>query len=486
MQLIRYLEKLRKSNIFETLKHSRYYFLSSVAVRGMGFISLPIMTRLLTPADYGVLSVFGGYQGIFLALLTLNCYVAPGRYYFEDQKDLSGFLGTLIFFIGGILSLFFFFSVIWQNEIAKFLDLPISTIAFIIPFILINVLNSWYEQLLVPQRQSKKIAIRNIINAYGTFCLSIVFILLLEKEKFLGQIYATSVLGVAFSIYYFFELRPYFRLSFDLKHIKYALWYSLPLLPYSLSGVILTQVDRIIINKCSGYTDAGLYSFAYNIAALLSFVLSSLQLAWTPDYYSYMNEKEYQKLDSDTDKFFRILSASALILIFFGKELGMIMAKSSFHSSLSILPIIVIGFLFNSYFTFNAWHIQYAKKNIALSVIVLSVGLLNILLNSVYIPKLGYMAAAFSSCFCYFVMALISAIICRNVLKIYTTPLFLLLRPLLLMVPFILGYYSLIFFQVQTLIGVLVKVCMVVFFSWLIFKEYFSNKSNQPQGKPGS
>ena len=59
------------------------YFGSNFAVKAISFISIPIFTRVLTPADYGLLNLFTTYVGFFVILLTLNLHSSIGRYYFE-------------------------------------------------------------------------------------------------------------------------------------------------------------------------------------------------------------------------------------------------------------------------------------------------------------------------------------------------------------------------------------------------------------------
>lgn len=285
------LIKIKGTPFFETLSHSKNYFISNIAAKGIGIISLPVITRLLLPSDYGIINVFNSYNGIFVSVLTLNCYVALGRYYYEEQDDLKEFFGTSIIFIFSLLSLFFILFVIFRDKISSLLSLPSNIIIFCVPSVLFYVFGSWYEQIYVPQRKSKQIAIRNVISSYGGFALVVVLILLLTKDKYLGPIYASTVTGVLFTIYYFNVLKQYIKFSFSINALKYMLAYSLPLLPYTIGSVVLSQIDRIVINKYCGPTDVGLYSFAYNIGTLLTLVLSSLHLAWAPVYFKLMEEK---------------------------------------------------------------------------------------------------------------------------------------------------------------------------------------------------
>ena len=73
------LQRIKENPFSETLSHSKNYLISNVAVKGIGIISLPVMTRLLLPSDYGILSVFNSYNGILVSVLSLNCYVALGK-----------------------------------------------------------------------------------------------------------------------------------------------------------------------------------------------------------------------------------------------------------------------------------------------------------------------------------------------------------------------------------------------------------------------
>lgn len=466
------MSTLRKNSFYETLSHSKYYLISNVAIKALALVSMPVMTRLLTPSEYGVISVFNSYQGIFITLLTLNCYGALGRYYYEKHDDFKEFFGTSIIFIGSLLLTFFLLSIAFTNTISSFLKLPSNTIIFIIPLVAAYVLGSWFEQINVPQRQSRKITVRNVISAYSNFVLAVIIIVFLQQDKYLGQLYAGLAIGIIFAIYYYFELRPYFTFSLNTRSLKYALSFSLPLMPYALSGVILDQFDRIMINKYSGFSDAGLYSFAYNIGMLLTLVLSALHQAWAPDYFKHMDDKNYDQLNSDIKKILTIVILSAYFLILFGREIGMMLAHNAFHASLVIVPIIVIGNLFYSFFTFFAWNIQYAKKNIYLSIAVLSAGLINIGLNVIFIPKYGYIAAAYTTAVSYLCMALFGWFVSKAILKIYSAPLSLLLNPLAILAPFITMYYVVVHYDPPLFLGILYKITLLIVFSLFLFKKY--------------
>ena len=466
------LNRIKANPFFETLYHSKNYFISNIAVRGLGIISLPVMTRLLLPSDYGLLSVFGSYNSILISILTLNCYVALGRYYYEEQNDLDEFFGTSIIFVLSLLFISFIFFITFQNKLSSLLNLPAHLIIYLVPFAMFYVFSSWYEQIYVPQQKSKQIAIRNMIRSYGGFALAVLFISLLDKDKYMGQIYAMTIMGIFFSFYYFCVLRPYIKFSFKLKALKYSLSFSLPLIPHAICSVVLAQADRVLINKYCGPTDVGLFSLAYNIGALLTLVLSALSIAWTPAYFKHMNDKNYAQIDNDIVLIMKILMVCAFFLIMFGKEIGMLLAKSNFHSALFIVPVIVIGLIIHSYSTFYSWNIQYAKKNIYLTPIVVVAGAVSISLNMIFIPKYGYVAAPFASCGAYLTMLLMAMFVSKKILKLHITPIFRVSKPLLIMIPFVFFYYILIFMDLNIVVNVLLKMILLTLFMLIIFYSY--------------
>lgn len=473
----RALQLIREHSFYETLYHSKNYFISNIAIKALGFVSLPVMTRILLPQDYGILSVFNSYQTLFVSIFTMNCYVALSRYYFEQQDDFREFFGTLIVFVTLLLSLLSIIFIKRQDYISEMLGVPGNAVLFIVPFVFFYVWNSWYEQIYVPQRQSSRIMRRNIISSYGAFGLSVFMIMMLREDKYLGQIYASSIIGVLFSLYYLFALKQYIRLSLRIRAIKYFLSYSLPLLPYSLSGVILNQFDRILVNKYAGSADAGLYSFAYTIGMLLTLVVSALQQAWVPSYYAYMDHKNFEKLNSDIAKILSIVMIAALFLIYFGKDIGILLAKPIYHASLVIIPAIVMSYVFYSVFTFYAWHMQYVKKNIYLSMCVLVAGCANVLLNYTFIPKYGYVAAAYVSCASYFIMVSTSYLISRLILGVDFPSLRTVSRYMLMILPFVLFYYMTLHLHLSLAADILLKVIMLGVFTILIILHGMGSES---------
>lgn len=76
----------------------------------------------------------------------------------------------------------------------------------------------------------------------------------------------------------------------------YGLKISLPIVPHGLGQLLLAQFDRIMIKRIIGDTEAGLYSFAYNVGMIFQVITNSLDTAWTPWFFEKMEAKDYPSI----------------------------------------------------------------------------------------------------------------------------------------------------------------------------------------------
>ena len=124
----------------------------------------------------------------------------------------------------------------------------------------------------------------NILNRYIGFAIAVLFVYLLKENRYLGKIWATLLIGFVFSNYYIKKINKYLKFNFNIDHIKYITNYSIPSISHNLSGVILAQFDRIMINNIESTASAGLYSLRYNIGKLLLMVNNSMMAALNLNY----------------------------------------------------------------------------------------------------------------------------------------------------------------------------------------------------------
>lgn len=467
------IKKIKSTDIFETLKHGKNYFSADIATKAMAFISIPIFTRLFTQADYGIVAVFSAYVGIITVILSLNSYTAVSRYYYEKTDDFGEFIGTTLIFVGLIFGLTLPIYILFYKQIASLMQLPGLLPIYLLFACLFAIIYSLYYQILVPQKRSKEAATISILKGYIGFGIAVLFVYLLKENRYLGQIWATLLIGLIFSIYFMIKIRKYSKFCFKIEHIKYISTYSIPLIPYVLSGIILAQFDRIMINNIIGSASAGLYSLGYNVGMLLLMVIGATQTALIPDFFKFLDNKEYDRLDALFEKVFSIVTIAALGLVLFAREIVIILADEKFHPGLSVVPIVVIGYVFYEMYIVYGMYPGYKKKTVFISIVTLIAGILNIVLNAIFIPRYGYIAAAYTTVASYFILFLLAWIVAKFILEQRVTPLWMVWKPTLIMFCFIAFVYFLNVLNMNAILFFIIKLMVLVLFGIVIFYKEF-------------
>lgn len=426
------------SNFKGILKHGGNYLAANLATKALAFISIPIYTRLLTTKEYGVVSIFIGIAMIMGSIMAFSMDRSISRYYFDQKsaEDFKSFVGTSIILALGAFVLNSALIYFFAEDFGEFVGLESGVVHLLIPFTLVNIIGLTFEQIYGPQKKSKIIAITSLYKVYIGFALSILFIYLLNDKKYYGQIYGQVLGGLLIAAYWIKLIKPYVKLTFDKTYFKYILTYSVPLIPYALSGVIIEQFGKVAIGKSQSFSEAGFYSLALAVSSLVSIIIGVTHQAWNPYYMEYMNAKDYKKLDSDFVRIFKITIIGAFAIASFGEEIGLLLAKKEFSSSLYLIPIFTIGYVFYQFSYAYLRNFGYSKNTFYMTITVLLSGASNVLLNFVLIDKYGELGAAVAFVFSYIIMAIIGWAINHFLVKLHATPMKKMLIPLLIAVPF--------------------------------------------------
>ena len=443
------LNQLKKFSFFETFKHASNYFSGTILVHMLGIVTLPVFTAYLTLDEYGMVNVFTTYIAIVSVILSLSLHAAITRYYFEEDKvDFKEFLGTIfltitcIFWTQGGLICFF------REKIAGLINLPAHLILWLIFTTYLIVVYSFYCQILVATKESKKYATIQVVWQYGKFGFSMLGMIYFSNVMYLEGNVATSytfmgkIMGECLGsfilmLYVLVQLRKHVSFgNLSFLHVKYALVYSIPLIPFALSSHILTSFDQLFINSTIGRSETGQYAFAYKIAMIYQGLVVALLNGARPSYYDYMNKKDYKGVREQVESMTKLLILGAGFLILFAVDAGTLLSSSTlFLEALPIAPVIIGAYVFYGVSSFANRGIFYIKKNSYLATIVLVSGLVNILLNLYFIKLKGYtyQAAAYTTLVSYITMMLLSIFVTKYILKLPPLPLVRILKYIVLL-----------------------------------------------------
>lgn len=472
LKLIKYLG----NDLVTIFSHAKNYFFATVTLKAAAIITIPLFTRYLTTEEYGIVSLFHSYVGIVIIVFPFYLYSAVGRYYYERKDDLNIFIGTALSLS---MSAFVFSLILYISFDLSFLSFgPKDNTLIYLLFLAVplKIIVNIYFQIIVPQRNSGLYAKLQILEGYINIVFSVSFVLLLTQKKYYGQIYGVIISSFVIFIYAIYHIKKIVKFSIKLSHIKYILLFSLPQIPYALGGVILEQFGRMILGSQNKFSDLGIYSLGFQVAVLYSFLTTSIRTALLPDFYNFLNTSEYEKL---TNLFRKILTLSAIpafFLISFAREMIYLLADKKFYNSHHIVPFLVIGYVFFDLFYVYSPYFEYKKHTWTLSLIVISCGILNIILNYFLINIFGYIGSGYSFTISYSFMFILTWIILKIFYSIQITSITIIIRPIVILIVF-----TLLLFVTDIIISNTITNFSIRLISFIVFmgSNYYFNIKNK-------
>ena len=389
----------------KVLENSFFYIFSSLLVKAMGFLLLPIYTLYLTPDDYGVTNLVTGFVNVATFIIAFSLYSAVIRFYAdykENRRKIKRLYGTLIsfVFISGVV--FLVIGFVFQNLVAKIFFsgikfYPIILIAFLSAiFISLHLL---HQSMLQGMQQGRKLTKLNLAVFALTATLQVAFIGIFKLGA-VGFLLAQLVVNIGYFIYIIFDLKKndLAEWTIDTSILKETLKYSIPLMPHDLSTRIASLTSRIFINNSGTLADVGLYSIALQFGNLIDVVQVAVNKAFQPWFYEMMN-----KNDMGSKK--EVVNLSNLLLVFysfiymgiglFSQEAIMLMTNENYLLTWTTIPIFVVGFSIKSMYYFYVNIIMFYKQTARKLFIATIVGsFADILLAYILVPYFGMYGAA--------------------------------------------------------------------------------------------
>ena len=79
-------------------KASTFYLIGSLFNKGIGFITVPIFTRILTLSDYGIVTTYNSWVSIISMFISLALYMGIRLSFVDYEKKVNDFLSTILLF----------------------------------------------------------------------------------------------------------------------------------------------------------------------------------------------------------------------------------------------------------------------------------------------------------------------------------------------------------------------------------------------------
>ncbi len=401
------------------VKASVWFLICSFLQRGISVLTTPIFTRLLSTAEYGSYNVFYSWLGIVTLFVSLNLYAGvfgQGLVKFDKERtvfasSLQGLTVTLVF---AWTVIYLIFRDFWNNLFS------LTTVQMLAMLLLVwtsAIFGFWATEQRVKLSYVKLVVVTLVVSVAKPV-IGIIFVVNADDKV------TARILGIALV-----ELLCYFGLFvsqmlrgkkfFSARFWKYAVLFNLPLIPHYLSQTVLGSADRIMIEGMVGESEAGIYSLAYSISMIMTLFNTALGYTIGPWAYQKIKDRKAKYIEPIGYTSLVMIACVNILLIVFAPEIIAVFAPPSYHAAIWVIPPVAMSvyFIF-AYDLFSQVEFYFEKTKLIMIASVVA-ALMNILLNYIFIPQYGYVAAGYTTLFCYIVYAFCHYIFMRKICKDY-------------------------------------------------------------------
>lgn len=202
-----------------------------------------------------------------------------------------------------------------------------------------------------------------------------------------------------------------------LKYWKYALGLAIPLLPHYLSGMILNQGDRVMIDKMVGKSEVAYYSVAYSIGLLVQIFTRAINNSFTPWMYQKIKKNDYTGIQKTINFLLVIIAVLGVGLMMCSPEVVLIYGSKKYAQAVYVIPPVAASVYFIFLYNLLAIPQFYFERTRFLAASSFIAAALNIVLNYIFIKMYGFIAAGYTTLTCYVIYSLGHYIVSHLVLK---------------------------------------------------------------------
>lgn len=377
------------------------YGIGSLALKAQGLLLVPLLTRILSQADFGTIELLASTGILVSSFSMLATDVGLVKYYntFDSEEERKVFTSTGLFIVLIMSIAVFVLLVFNEGLLQSFLfpshssqyAFPVWISLFTLPF---TTLLTFESTILQAKQQAWRYNFISIIQAIIFLPLTVILVAFLKSgvNGYFISAFISSILTLSTAIYF---NKDQHTLKISIFWLKKLLKFDLPLMPTNISGWALTVIDRFFVLHYGGLIPVGLYSVAAKIGNLQVQIVTAFQTAWAP--YAFAVEKEeHAKVTYARVLTYYLLAnySTALVLSFFAPEILSIGAGQQYQTAALAGGLLTFASFAYGLNYITSLGLKLSEKTGYVSIAWVLGAILNIILNFLLIPKYSYTGAA--------------------------------------------------------------------------------------------
>jgi O-antigen/teichoic acid export membrane protein len=422
------------------------YGVPSILGRVLGYLLVPLYTKVFLPDAYGTVNVFYAYASLLKIILTYGMETAFFRFSEQEKNgEKDKVYSTALVSLLITSAVFLLFITLFSGSVAKWIDYPDAR-NYVVWFAWILALDAIAAIPFARLRAQNKARLFASINLTGIFInigLNLFFILLCPY--LLKSNSNNFVIGVVQLVY-----RPDWGIEYifisnlvasavtlgllfpGIVSVKWkihpGLWkkmiiYAFPLLFAGMAGIVNETFDRLLLryllpgSTAEASFQVGIYAACYKISILMTIFIQAYKYAAEPFFFAQAREKNAKEVYRRIMNYFIIVVSA----IFLGTMvylddiiLPLFLRGKDYWEGQGVIPILLMANLFlGVYYNLSIWYKLTGKTSWGAWLSLIG-AIITLALNFIWIPLssthiiYGYYGSAWATFICYGAMMILS------------------------------------------------------------------------------
>ena len=328
------------------LKAFSKYAVGTFIVLIIGFVTTPILTRMISTLDMGRYSMFITLGNLIFTLLCLGMDQSYLRFYNEEKTENRNYLLKIclrlpiaIFFLSGSILLLF------NKQLSEYIYGKQSFGIALLFVIYIGALifdRFWTLKIQMAQREIAY-SVLNIIRKLMYLVAGVFLITLSVWENSISLMLAITIAEIFVLIFARFIDRGNWKCKIKGINTSYKklLKYGFPFAFSSTITLIFHSTDKIMLKAFSDYHNIGIYSGAQSIVNMLAQAQAVFVAFWIPTAYEhYSNHKEDKTFYVTMNKIVSYVMLMSLIGLVCFKDIIVLLLGESYRDATYVFPFL--------------------------------------------------------------------------------------------------------------------------------------------------
>jgi O-antigen/teichoic acid export membrane protein len=375
----------------------------------VGLVALPVITRLLTADEYGLIAVAMVIQ-LTLALLAAAGIpdILPRTYFRADGGPArAASLVTLVACTAFGVALAAEFTGPWWAR--RLLGIGYGTPVRLAVWSSVAVAVLTAAQALLRARdRARPFLLTAMLSMAGTQAAGVGLLLVWQRTPtayFTGIVLGNGAAAVTAVAASGFAVRPLAEPRF----VRRTLLVSSPVVVSGLSFYLLWAGNRVVLNRLEGAAAAGRFQVAFLVGGLTITFLNAIYLAWSPITFGVGDERRWQTLADTARAVYTVAAAAAAAIALAAPAALVVLAPADYkpRDLTTVSVIIALAAVPFAAYLANLQVLLWHGRTGRIAVVTASVAALNVALTVALVHPFGLEGAAAATTASFVVQALL-------------------------------------------------------------------------------